>query len=139
MKKKPIIFLIFKLIGLVGFGVFIFGLVKLINGFGNFEDNSFIVGSLTLPLGLFLTFTGLVLGFRPEITKHSIKTAKYIQQENQEDLKEIMTTTAQINSEAVEATAKAVKKGLGQTMYCKHCGQEVDIDSQFCKYCGRKL
>lgn len=139
MEKKPIIFLVFKLVGLVGVTIFIFGLIKLFNGFGNFEDNSFTIGAFMLPLGLFLGVSGFALGFRPEITKHSIKTAKYIQQENQEELKEMMTTTAKINSEAVTTTAQAVKEGLGQIMYCKHCGGKVDVDSQFCKHCGQKL
>ena len=24
-------------------------------------------------------------------------------------------------------------------MYCKHCGKEIDDNSQFCKFCGKKL
>lgn len=24
-------------------------------------------------------------------------------------------------------------------MYCKHCGKQIDDNSQFCKYCGKKL
>ena len=80
-----------------------------------------------------------MIGFRPEMAKLSTKTAKYIQEENKEDLKEIVTTTAEIHSEAVTVTTKAIKEGLKDTMYCKHCGKEVDIDSKFCKHCGGNL
>ena len=24
-------------------------------------------------------------------------------------------------------------------MYCKHCGEPIDDNSQFCKFCGKKL
>ena len=139
MKKKPVIFLIFKLLGLVGVVIFLIGVVNLIKGFGNFEDNSYIIGIFIMPFGLILGVTGLVMGFKPEITKHSIKTANYIQEENKEELQEMMSRTAEINSEAVTTTVEAVNRGLKETMYCKHCGQVIDIDSQFCKHCGQKL
>ena len=139
MEKKPILFLFFKLLGLVGLGMLIFGVIKLVNGFGQFNDNSFLVGMLMMPFGLFLGFTGLTIGFRPEMTKHSIKTAKYIQEDNKEDLKEMLSTTAEIHSEAVTTTAKAIKAGMTDTMYCKHCGQKIDADSKFCKHCGKEL
>ena len=139
MKKKPYVFLIFKLIGLIGIAILVVGIIMLINGFGNFEDNTYIIGMFMMPFGLFITATGLSLGFRPEITKHSIKTAKYIQEENKEELQKIASQMADINSEAVSITAQAVKQGVGDTMYCKYCGQQIDADSQFCKYCGQKL
>ena len=139
MKKKPILFLIFKILGLVGFGIFVFGIIKLAKGFGNLEDNSFAVGAFMMPFGLFLGCTGILMGFRPEITKHSIKTAKYLQEENKEELKKVMSTAAEINFEAVTLTAKAAKEGLDETMYCKYCGQKIDEDSKFCKHCGQKL
>ena len=139
MEKKPIFFLVFKLLGLVGCGLLIFGIIKLFNGFGQFDDNSFVVGMFMMPFGLFLGVAGLAIGFRPEITKHSIKTTKYIQEENKEELKEMLLTTAEIHSEAVTTTAKAVKAGMSDTMYCKHCGQKIDSNSKFCKYCGKEL
>ena len=54
-------------------------------------------------------------------------------------MQEIITNNAEIHSEAITTTAKAVKSGLNETMFCKYCGQKVDVDSQFCKYCGKKL
>ena len=139
MKKKPILFFIFKILGFVGIVIFVIGIINLVNGFGNFEDNSFVIGMFMMPFGLFLGSTGIVVGFRPEITKHSIKTAKYLQEENKEEFKKIMSTVAEINSEAVTVTAQAVKTGLKEMMHCKYCGQKIDADSQFCKHCGQKL
>ena len=139
MKKKHIMFLVFKLIGVVGIVLFVIGIIKLVNGFGEFEDNSFSIGMFMMPVGLFLGVTGLVMGFRPEITKHTIKTIKYIQKENQEELKEIVSTVSEIHLESVTATANAVRDGLSETIYCKHCGKRIDLNSQFCKYCGQKL
>lgn len=139
MKKKPYIFLIFKLVGVVGIVILVVGVVKLIKGFGDFETNNFMIGSFMMPIGLFLGVFGLAQGFKPEITKQTLKTTKYIQEENKEDFQEIITNNAEIHSEAITTTAKAVKSGLNETMFCKHCGQKVDVDSQFCKYCGKKL
>jgi hypothetical protein len=139
MKKKPILFLIFKILGFVGIVIFVIGIINLVHGFGNFEDNSFVIGMFMMPFGLFFGSTGIVVGFRPEITKHTIKTAKYLQEENKEEFKKIISTVAEINSEAVTVTAQAVKTGLKEMMHCKYCGQKIDVDSQFCKYCGQKL
>ena len=139
MEKKPIIFLVYKLFGVLGFIVCLIGVIKLVNGFGNFEDNSFITGTLMMSLGFFFSVMGLVMGFRPEITKHSIKTAKYIQEHNKEELKEMMNTSAEIHLQAVTTTVEAVKAGMSDTIFCKHCGQKIEADSQFCKYCGEKL
>ena len=50
-----------------------------------------------------------------------------------------MSTVAEINSDAVTLTAQAAKEGLKEMMYCKYCGQKIDVDSQFCKHCGQKL
>lgn len=132
MKKDLKHLLVFKIIGFIGLGVALLGITKLMSGFGDFSTNNFMIG-------MFVGFTCLIIGFRPEMAKLSTKTARYIQEENKEDLKEIVTTTAEIHSEAVTVTAKAIKEGLKDTMYCKHCGKEVDVDSKFCKHCGGNL
>jgi len=36
--------------------------------------------------------------------------------------------------------SKELAKNVGNnenTIYCKHCGKEIDGDSQFCKHCGK--
>ena len=114
MKKDLKHLLVFKIIGFIGLGVALLGITKLMSGFGDFSTNNFMIGMFMFPVGMFIGFTCLIIGFRPEMAKLSTKTARYIQEENKEDLKEIVTTTAEIHSEAVTVTAKAIKEGLKQ-------------------------
>ena len=139
MEKKPGHFLVFKIIGFIGVAIAVIGLINLFNGFGNFGSNNFLVGMFMMPIGFFIGFTFLMLGFRPEISKMATKSVKYIQQENKEVLKDIASTNAEINSDAVTTTARAIKEGLKNTIFCKHCGKEIDADSKFCRYCGKEL
>lgn len=132
-------FLILKIVGVIGVLVFIIGIFKLINGFGDFETNDFLVGSFMMPIGAFIGFSGLMFGFKPEISKMTIKSVKYIQEENKDTLKEMTQTSTEIYSEAVTTITKAINKGLRETMYCKYCGNEIEVDSKFCKHCGEKL
>lgn len=139
MKKKPYIFMVLKLVGVIGVIIFVIGAIKIFTGFGDFENNNFMIGSFMLSIGLFLSVFGFIQGFKPEITKQTLKTTKFIQEENEDELQQIITKNAEIHSEAITNTAKAVKSGLNETMYCKYCGEKIDIDSQFCKHCGNKL
>ena len=97
-----------------------------------------MIGGLMATFGLFIGVSCLVMGFRPEITKMSTKSIKYIQQENKEDLKDIISTTADIASEAVTKTTTAIKQGIEDTIFCKHCGAKIDFDSKFCNKCGKE-
>ena len=139
MQKQPKHFLVFKIIGIFGVVVAVIGFLNIITGFGDFSTNNFFAGMFMLPIGSFIGFSCLMIGFRPEISKIATKTAKYIQEENKEDLKDIVSTSAEITSEAITTTAKAVKKGFRGTMFCKFCGKEIDEDSKFCRHCGEEL
>ena len=46
-----------------------------------------------------------------------------------------------ITKDSVEATARAVKKGLTEEdgVACLHCGKKIDKDSKYCKYCGARI
>ena len=137
--KKPISFLIFKIVGFVALAIAIWGAVLAFSGFDDFESNNFMIGGFMATFGLFAAIACLVKGFSPEITKQSLKTQGYIMQENKEELSNIATTTAEIASDAVTVTTKAVKEGfLDEQMYCKHCGAQIDADSKFCKSCGKE-
>ena len=137
--KKPKHFLILKIIGFIALGLTILGFVLTFTGFGDHESNNFMIGGFITSFGFFATVICLVSGFRPEITKMATKSAKYIQEENKEDLTEIASTTADITGEAVTKTVKAIKKGTKNTMFCKYCGAEIGEDFKFCSKCGKEL
>ena len=136
--NKPKCFIIFKIVGFIGIILAIAGFVLTFVGFGEFESNNFMIGGLMATFGLFIGVSGLVIGFRPEITKASTQSIKYIQQENKEDLKDSASTAAEIASEAITKTATAIKTGLDDKMFCKHCGEKIDSDSKFCNKCGKE-
>ena len=135
--KKPLIYLVLKLVGFVGMAVFITGIVLFVTGFDDFESPKFMIGMMLFPFGLVIGVGALVTGFGPEIARMKTKNAKYIQTQNKEDLAEIATNSAEIMSEAITKTTQAVNKGLDQTKFCKHCGAEIDEDSAFCSKCGK--
>ena len=136
--NKPKYFIVFKIVGFIGIILAIIGFILACKGFDDFESNIFFIGGLMATFGLFIGVSCLVMGFRPEITKMSAKSIKYIQQENKEDLKDIISTTADIASEAVTKTTTAIKQGIEDTIFCKHCGAKIDFDSKFCKKCGKE-
>ena len=136
--EKPKHFLIFKIIGITGVILTIIGFVLIFTGFGNFDNNNFMIGAFLSTFSFGMAFIGLIKGFEPEIAKLKTKTTKYIQEENKEDLKDIASNTADITSEAITTTTKSIKKGLKDTKYCKHCGKEIDKDSKFCSHCGKE-
>ena len=129
---------IFKVLGILFIVVAVAGIVLSITGFGNFENKSFMIGGFMTTFGLFLGATFTMFGFKPEMTKLSTRTARYIQEQNKEDFTQMASNTADITSDAVTRTTRAVKKGLKEQMYCKHCGAEIDRDSKFCKECGEE-
>ena len=137
--KKPGFYLLFKLLSVVCLGVFVLAIVLLVKGFDDFESNNYLIGMLLMPFSLIGTAACGFFGFQPEIVKLRTRSAKYIQEENKDDLKDIATTGAQIQSEAVTTTVRAVSEGLAGKKYCKHCGKPIDVDSQFCCECGGEV
>lgn len=102
---------------------------------------------------------------RGKIMSSQIKAAKHMMDYSKEDLKDILSTSADIginaekeildnneetmednvtrkaiiNKKGIEITANAIKEGLnGSKIYCKHCGKLIDEDSKFCKSCGKE-
>ena len=59
--------------------------------------------------------------------------------EHKDDIKSISDNVAEATKGATKTTARAIKEGLKDFVYCKHCGAEIDTDSKFCKACGKKL
>lgn len=136
--KKPKHFIIFKIFGFVGLIIGIGGIVLAATGFGNFENSNFIIGAILASLGLTIGIVCLVIGFAPEISRLQTKTHKYIQEANEEDLRDISTTKAEITSNAVKKVASSIKEGLDEYKLCKNCNKQIPLDSNYCKYCGKK-
>ena len=136
--NKPLFFLILKIIGFIGIIIAILGFYFIFTGFGDFESNNFMIGMFIIPLGIIIGVPCLINGFHPEITKANIKSTKYIQEDNKEDLKDIADNAADITSDAITKTATAIKNGVKSTKFCKHCGAEIDSDSRFCCKCGKE-
>ncbi len=68
----------------------------------------------------------------------SVNTRSKIINENEDKLKEMADKTANISKDAITTTVGAIKKGIKDTVYCKHCGELIDKDSKFCKHCGKE-
>ncbi len=144
MAKKPKVFTVLKILGPC---VIAIGIVLIVLGVVVFPEPFGFSGEMTQPNfallvpGVFVAFAGLpmtVMGFMLEINKTTVKTARYLQEETKEDLTEMADTSADIASGAIKKTVKAVKEGLKDTKYCKHCGAEIDADSKFCSECGKE-
>jgi len=139
MNNKPKYLLVLKIVGFIGIALAIFGIVLAISNFGNFDNDLFMVGGFIACISCFVGVSSLVIGFRPEITKLSIKLSKHIQEENKEDIKDIVNTTVDITGDAISKVSKSIKNGLEEDkMYCKHCGALIDKDSIFCNRCGKE-
>ena len=144
--QKPKHFLVLKIIGaslvLIGLSLIIASIAIKEPEMGEdgwFEISRRIAFLRFLGIGMCMISLPLFIsGFQPEIAKMRAKSTKYIQQENQEDLTEIASTSADISSEAITKTTRAIKKGIKDTKFCKHCGAEIDADSAFCKSCGKQ-
>lgn len=76
---------------------------------------------------------------RGKMMSSQIKASKYMMDESKEDLKSISDSMAYATKDGIKTTARAIKEGLAEeTIYCKHCGSEIDNDSKFCKKCGKE-
>ena len=85
---------------------------------------------------------GHMSGMMGNMMKGMINVEKQILDENEADLRNINTKSAEIESDALEIKARAIKKGLTEDdtnlVFCKHCGQKIESDSKFCRHCGKE-
>ena len=75
-----------------------------------------------------------------KILSKQVKSLRNMMDESKDTLKSLADDMADINADSIEATAKAVKKGLtSDDVICAHCGKKIDKDSKYCKYCGDRI
>ena len=96
-----------------------------------------------------LTFIIIIGGFitmlNPKIQgkmlSKQVKSLRNMMDESKDTLKSLADDMTDINADSIEATARAVKKGLtsDDDVICLHCGKKIDKDSKYCKYCGDKI
>lgn len=152
--KTPVAFIVFRVLSLVCLIIGIVGVIMAVNT-GPYDNFGFVAMAM---LGFFFTLAFALWGFYPQIQKFTLKMGRHVaessseelkglsktmigiqkdvQEENKDSLTSIASTSADINSEAITKKAKAVKKGLKDTKFCKNCGKEIDADSNFCSKCG---
>lgn len=156
--KKPKLFLVAKIIAVVLFlvGIPLFISSFFVGGDGTFEAETTAMG---LRFGgmcaCIFGLSALFFGFAPNLHRTSIKTQKYIIDENKDDLKDIVDAKVDISKDAIrnvvgsvrdgivegakdESEEASVKSSTGGQIFCKHCGKQIDADSKFCSYCGKE-
>ena len=147
MDKKTQVPKIFLILRFVALGLFVVGVTLVVlacTAFATYDDFFGLEPSFgcLIPgvIMVFFSIPCLMISLTPVFHKVSVKTAKYLQESNREDLEDIATTSAEIGAEATTITAKAMatglKEGFKDTKFCKHCGSEIDRDSKFCSECG---
>lgn len=75
------------------------------------------------------------------LSEISINAKRDILNRNEDALRDIATTEADIRKDAIKTTVSAIKEGFEKdekTIFCKHCGALIDADSRFCKECGKE-
>lgn len=103
---------------------------------------------------LFWIFFGLVIAIiigsfvimlnpnlQGKMLSSQVKSLKYMMDDSKDTLKNLTDDMTDITKDSVEATARAVKKGLTEEdgVACPHCDKKIDKDSKYCKYCGARI
>lgn len=90
-------------------------------------------------IGSFITM--LNPNIQGKMLSKQVKSLRNMMDESKDTLKSLADDMADINADSIEATAKAVKKGLtsDDDITCAHCGKKIDKDSKYCKYCGDRI
>ena len=95
-------------------------------------------------LAFIIIIGGFITVLNPNIQgkmlSKQVKSLRNMMDESKDTLKSLADDMADINVDSIEATAKAVKKGLtSDDVICAHCGKKIDKDSKYCKYCGDRI
>ena len=136
--EKPKVFTVLKIVAIL---LLICRATLITLAFTAFYDEVLGMDPICFAIGMaaiFFSIPCFLFGVLPQIQRTSIKVTRYLQEDAEDDLRHIANKTADIASGAVKKTTKAIKNALKDTMYCKHCGAEIDTDSTFCKMCGKQ-
>lgn len=103
-------------------------------------DAMFIIVSIFIGIVFIFVITMIISPkLRGKMMSRQIKASKYMMDESKEDLKSISDNMAYATKDGIKTTVGAIKDGLkDNSVFCKHCGSEIDADSKFCKKCGTK-
>ena len=129
--KEPKFYLICRIIGCI---LPILGIVVLIVWGTTWVPDDLVPAYLGSGIALIsLGLVCILIGCIPQMIKFGIRTTRYVQQENKEDLVDVGTTLVKnvrdIKNNAQNSVAET-------TTYCKHCGEKIDAGSKFCNHCG---
>lgn len=96
-------------------------------------------------LAFIIIIGGFITMLNPNIQgkmlSKQVKSLRNMMDESKDTLKSLADDMTDITKDSVEATARAVKKGLTEEdgVACPHCGKKIDKDSKYCKYCGARI
>lgn len=99
----------------------------------------FVIVGLFILAGFIFTFTMMFSSkARAKMMSKQVEASKRVIEANKDNIKSISDNVAEATKGGVKTTARAIKEGLKDTVFCKHCGAEIEADSTFCKVCGKK-
>ena len=95
-------------------------------------------------LAFIIIIGGFITMLNPNIQgkmlSKQVKSLRNMIDESKDTLKSLADDMTDINADSIEATAKAVKKGLASDdVICAHCGKKIDKYYKYCKFCGDRI
>ena len=96
------------------------------------------LGAFMLMPGIFITIVGCMIRF---VIGNQRQISAYMTQEQMPIAQEGIEKMAPSMGTAAREIAKGIKEGMSDdnATYCKHCGAQIDSDSNFCNKCGKQL
>lgn len=99
----------------------------------------FVIVGLFVLAGFIFTFTMMFSSkARAKMMSKQVEASKQMIEANKDNIKKISDDVAEATKGATKTTARAIKEGFTDSVFCKHCGKEIPTDSKFCKHCGKQ-
>ena len=139
--KKPKAYIVCKTVAFVLLAIaavfFVGGLVHEIMNPDHSNNGTIVIVRIGVGFAI-LSIIMFIIAFGPERRRMLAKYARYRQNETKDIATDIYLTQAEIKSGGIKTIAKAFKDGMKDSIFCKHCGAEIDQDSKFCRECGKE-